>query len=90
MILRDAVWWNDFMTTLIITVVTVAIELVVGFIFAYVMLRIIRGRGPLRTAILIPLRNRHRRLGVHMALRVRAGLRLRQPVVRADRLQLVR
>ena len=53
-ILRDAVWWNDFMTTLIITVVTVAIELVVGFIFAYVMLRIIRGRGPLRTAILIP------------------------------------
>ena len=39
---------------LIITVVTVAIELVVGFIFAYVMLRIIRGRGPLRTAILIP------------------------------------
>lgn len=53
-ILRDPLWWNDFMTTLIITVVTVAIELVVGFMFAYVMLRIIRGRGPLRTAILIP------------------------------------
>jgi multiple sugar transport system permease protein len=53
-ILTDALWWNDFMTTLIITVVTVAIELVVGFAFAYVMLRIIRGRGPLRTAILIP------------------------------------
>ena len=42
------------MTTLVITVVTVAIELVIGFMFAYVMLRIIRGRGPLRTAILIP------------------------------------
>lgn len=53
-ILTDPLWWNDFMTTLIITVVTVAIELVVGFAFAYVMLRIIRGRGPLRTAILIP------------------------------------
>ncbi len=53
-ILRDPLWWNDFLTTLVITVVTVAIELVVGFIFAYVMFRIIRGRGPLRTAILIP------------------------------------
>lgn len=49
-------WWNDFVTTLAITVVTVAIELVLGgFCFAFVMLRIIRGgRGPLRTAILIP------------------------------------
>jgi multiple sugar transport system permease protein len=53
-ILTDSLWWNDFMTTLIITVVTVAVELVVGFAFAYVMLRIIRGRGPLRTAILVP------------------------------------
>ena len=53
-ILTDPVWWNDFVTTLTITVVTVAIELVLGFWFAFVMLRIIRGRGPLRTAILIP------------------------------------
>lgn len=53
-ILSDPVWWNDFVTTLAITVVTVAIELVLGFWFAFVMLRIIRGRGPLRTAILIP------------------------------------
>lgn len=53
-ILRDPLWWNDFVTTLIITLVTVAIELVVGFLFAYVMLRIIRGRSALRTAILIP------------------------------------
>ncbi len=53
-ILTDPVWWNDFVTTLAITVVTVAIELVVGFGFAFVMLRIVRGRGPLRTAILIP------------------------------------
>lgn len=53
-ILTDPVWWNDFVTTLAITVVTVAVELVVGFGFAFVMLRIVRGRGPLRTAILIP------------------------------------
>jgi multiple sugar transport system permease protein len=53
-ILTDPVWWNDFVTTLAITVVTVAIELILGFCFAFVMLRIIRGRGPLRTAILIP------------------------------------
>jgi multiple sugar transport system permease protein len=53
-ILTDPVWWSDFSTTLAITVVTVAVELVVGFGFAFVMLRIVRGRGPLRTAILIP------------------------------------
>ena len=53
-ILTDPVWWNDFATTFAITVVTVAVELVLGFGFAFVMLRIVRGRGPLRTAILIP------------------------------------
>lgn len=53
-ILTDPIWWNDFVTTLAITIVTVAIELVLGFWFAFVMLRIVRGRGPLRTAILIP------------------------------------
>jgi multiple sugar transport system permease protein len=53
-ILTDPVWWNDFLTTLLITVMTVAIELLLGFWFAFVMLRIVRGRGPLRTAILIP------------------------------------
>ncbi|MGE2734262.1 carbohydrate ABC transporter permease [Mycolicibacterium vaccae] len=53
-ILTDPVWWNDFVTTLVITIVTVAVELVLGFWFAFVMLRIVRGRGPLRTAILIP------------------------------------
>lgn len=53
-IIRDPVWWNDFATTLIITVVTVTVELIMGFSFAFVMLRIIRGRGLLRTAILIP------------------------------------
>ncbi|WP_245672518.1 carbohydrate ABC transporter permease [Aldersonia kunmingensis] len=53
-VLTDPVWWNDFVTTAVITVVTVAIELLLGFVFAFVMLRIIRGRSSVRTAILIP------------------------------------
>jgi trehalose/maltose transport system permease protein len=53
-ILKDPVWWNDFVTTAVITVATVAIELVLGFFFAFVMYRIIRGRSAIRTAILIP------------------------------------
>ncbi|PRC47753.1 ABC transporter permease, partial [Mycobacterium sp. ITM-2017-0098] len=40
-VLTDPVWWNDFLTTFVITVVTVAIELVLGFWFAFVMLRIV-------------------------------------------------
>jgi multiple sugar transport system permease protein len=53
-ILRDPIWWKDFTTTLTITLITVGLELVLGFVFAFVMLRIVRGRGPLRTAILVP------------------------------------
>ncbi|MFT4044380.1 MAG: sugar ABC transporter permease [Gordonia sp. (in: high G+C Gram-positive bacteria)] len=53
-VLADPLWWTDFATTLLITVTTVAVELVIGLFFAFVMMRIIRGRGPLRTAILIP------------------------------------
>ena len=53
-ILTDSLWWNDFLTTLIITVVTVAVELVLGFFFAFVMYRILRGKSWVRTSILIP------------------------------------
>jgi multiple sugar transport system permease protein len=53
-ILTDSLWWNDFLTTLIITVVTVAVELVLGFFFAFVMYRIIHGKSWVRTSILIP------------------------------------
>ena len=35
-VLTDQVWWTDFMTTLIITVVSVAVELVLGFMFGNV------------------------------------------------------
>lgn len=53
-VLTDPVWWTDFTTTLVITVVSVVVELVLGFAFAFVMYRIIRGRSLVRTGILIP------------------------------------
>jgi multiple sugar transport system permease protein len=53
-VLTDSLWWTDVATTLIITVVTVAVELVIGFGFAMVMHRIIFGRRVVRTSILIP------------------------------------
>ena len=54
-ILSDAVWWRGFGTTALITVVTVAVELVLGFALAMVMNKAIQSlRGLLRTAILIP------------------------------------
>jgi trehalose/maltose transport system permease protein len=54
MILSDSVWWTDFGTTLLITVITVAVELVLGFAFALVMHKLVFGRGIVRTAILVP------------------------------------
>jgi len=53
-VLTDPVWWNDFLTTFTITAVSVAVELVLGFAFAFVMYRVIRGRSLVRTGILLP------------------------------------
>jgi len=53
-VLTDPLWWTDFSTTLIITVVSVAVELVLGFGFAFVMYRVLHGRGLVRTGILVP------------------------------------
>lgn len=53
-VLTDPVWWSAVSTTAIITVISVAIELVLGFGFAWVMYRIVRGRSAIRTAILVP------------------------------------
>jgi multiple sugar transport system permease protein len=53
-ILTDSLFWKDTLNTVIIMVVTVAVELVIGFAFAMVMHRIIFARGAMRTAILIP------------------------------------
>jgi multiple sugar transport system permease protein len=53
-VLTDSLWWTDVTTTVFVTVVTVAVELLIGFGFAMVMHRIIFGRRIVRTSILIP------------------------------------
>ena len=47
-------WWQAFGVTVLITVVSVAIELVLGMAVAIVMHRAIFGRGIVRTAVLMP------------------------------------
>ncbi|GAA3235215.1 sugar ABC transporter permease [Pseudonocardia petroleophila] len=54
-VLTDALWWQSFGVTAFITVVTVAVELVLGFALALVMLKALKGLRPiLRAAILLP------------------------------------
>jgi multiple sugar transport system permease protein len=47
-------WWQAFGITVLITVVSVAIELALGMAVAIVMHRAIFGRGIIRTAVLVP------------------------------------
>jgi multiple sugar transport system permease protein len=53
-VLSDPLWWQDVLTTLILTVVTVSVELVIGFALAMVMHRILFARRTVRTSILVP------------------------------------
>ena len=53
-VLTDELFWQDTLNTVLIMVVTVGVELVIGFAFAMVMHRIIFARGAIRTSILIP------------------------------------
>ena len=53
-VLTAHVWWRDVAHTLIITVSTVAIELVLGMLLALVMHRTFFGRGVVRTVALVP------------------------------------
>ena len=53
-ILSSPFWWHALVVTIIITVVSVAIEFVLGMALALLMYRTIWGRGGIRTAILIP------------------------------------
>ena len=53
-VLQSQLWWESVFNTLFITVVSVAIELVIGMVLALVMHRAIFGRGAVRTAVLIP------------------------------------
>jgi multiple sugar transport system permease protein len=53
-VLTDHYWWTAFFVTLAITIVSVAIEFVLGMALALVMHRTIFGKGIVRTAVLIP------------------------------------
>ena len=53
-VLSDGLWWTAFGVTTLITVVSVAVELVVGMGLALIMRWALVGRGAGRTAILIP------------------------------------
>lgn len=53
-ILTDNYWWTAFFVTSVITVISVAIEFVLGLGLALVMHRTIFARGMVRTSILIP------------------------------------
>ena len=50
----DSPWWHALWVTLIITVVSVAVEFVLGMLLAVLMYRTIFTRGTVRTIILIP------------------------------------
>jgi multiple sugar transport system permease protein len=54
-ILTDSLWWQALGVTVLITVITVAVELVLGFALAFVMAKALRSLRPtLRAGILIP------------------------------------
>ena len=80
-VLTDSLFWKDTWNTVLIMVVTVAVELVIGFAFAMVMHRIIIGRGLMRTAILIPYGIVTVGLGVRLAVRLQHQQRLHQRLV---------
>jgi multiple sugar transport system permease protein len=52
--LTDPLFWKTTGVTVIYMLVTVSVELVIGFVFAMVMHKVIFGRGVIRTSILIP------------------------------------
>jgi trehalose/maltose transport system permease protein len=53
-VLSSGYWWQACTVTLIITVVSVAIEFVIGLALALAMYRTVVGRGLVRTVVLIP------------------------------------
>ncbi len=53
-VLSSSLWWSDVFHTLVITVATVAIELVLGMLLALAMHRAIFARGAVRAIALIP------------------------------------
>jgi multiple sugar transport system permease protein len=53
-VLSSSLWWDDLFTTLLITAISVVVELVLGLGLALLMHRAIFGRRTVRASILIP------------------------------------
>jgi multiple sugar transport system permease protein len=53
-VLSNSLFWQDLTNTLIITVISVIVELLLGFGLAFVMHRAIYGRGLIRASSLVP------------------------------------
>jgi multiple sugar transport system permease protein len=53
-VLSSSIWWQDVWHTVVITVFSVALELVLGMLLALAMHKAIWGRGVVRATVLIP------------------------------------
>lgn len=53
-VLSSSVWWEALLNTVIITVLSVSMELLLGMLFALIMHRALFGRRLVRSAVLIP------------------------------------
>ena len=53
-VLSSSTWWSAFSTTMIITVVSVVLELVLGMLIAQAMYRAIFARTAIRASVLVP------------------------------------
>jgi multiple sugar transport system permease protein len=53
-VLSSSTWWKDFEATVILTVLSVALELVLGMLIALAMYRAIFARTAIRASVLVP------------------------------------
>ena len=53
-VLGNEVFWQDLTSTLVITVISVVVELVLGFALAWIMYKAIFGRAIVRASLLVP------------------------------------
>jgi multiple sugar transport system permease protein len=53
-VLQSSTWWHDFFNTVIITVFSVALEIVLGLLIAEAMYRALYARTWIRVAVLVP------------------------------------
>jgi multiple sugar transport system permease protein len=53
-VLTSSTWWKDVETTVIITVISVSLELVIGMLIAQAMYRAIFARTAIRASVLVP------------------------------------